>query len=380
MPATVQKRISDSVKDKFRAALIAGSLLMPSAALANDPAPNQPPPQGSQAGSRGEEHRHPEAERFGPGPLFMLRGSAFRTEGNFHANSINPRAVVPFSAGTSFSMNDSRTTDAFHAYMLGRGSGDFSPRISSAGLSLRYDHLIFRGVATTTGMIEEARAFTGTGHAASVTPSLTVVSGHRGVPLELSVFGGFGFRNWGASAQFRSAAGETEALQRPMNEAYAGLYGFELRFPSVPCEGLAPFRVERIGTAAFGDISNLFAYVTFSGNYLSNHRARVRTLLTPHASNFADEAGVGGELIPADLTFYLRHGYVSVSPGARFDYNVPAQSLVLEAFGEVAYFPHHAIGFQAKAGWVGQIAGRRTEEGEPSSAFGSLNVIINTNL
>ncbi|MEW6722718.1 MAG: hypothetical protein AB1324_05640 [Candidatus Micrarchaeota archaeon] len=364
-------------KDRFRAALLAGSLLLPSAAYAQDHPPDRA---GVSAEHREDEHRHPESERFSPGPLLIMRSSAYRVAGALHEDRINPRAVVPFSGGVSATYNIAENSHPFFRFMVSPGRRDFSIRPLSYTLALQYDHFRFRDLVThrdeTSGNHEE-RPAEGTGNAISLTPAISLGAGLRGVPMELILYGNFGFRNWSSRQTMSFSDGTSDSVGMSSSEGYVGLYGIELRFPTVPCEPAFPFRLERLGIGAFGDIQNVLAYLTVSGNYLANHRMRLRTMLTPQVTNFAGEVNAGGELIPLEMTFYLPHGLVSIAPGMRAEYNFASKSPVIEAFGDLRYFPFHSFGIALRGGWLGDVSGNPHPEGEPSSAFGSLNLIFN---
>jgi hypothetical protein len=228
-----------------------------------------------------------------------------------------------------------------------------------------------------TTLREEEYPLTGDGHSASFTPALTLGAGINGVPIEIALFANFGYRSWNSQRNMRFEDGTSGPVGLRTQEPYFGLWGFEMRFPSVPCEATSPIRFERFGLAAFGEPQNVLGYFTVSANYAANHRYRLRTLLTPQISNFGSELNTGGELVPIETTFYLRHGFISFAPGARIEYNFATSSPVLEAFGELRYFPAHEFGIAARAGWIGDISGHQLLEGEPSTPFGSLNFIFN---
>ena len=378
----IRKKL-DGAKSAWRAALLAGSLLLPSAALAQERQPERPTAahqERHEGGDEAGEHRHPESERFSPGPLLIMRSSAYRVAGALHEDMINPRAVVPFSSGVSATYNLQENTHSFFNYMLDSGHRDFSPRLLSLTVSAQYDLFRFRDLVlhrNETAGTEEEHELTGIGHAVSLTPALAFGGGISGIPVEFVVFGNFGYRNWSSARQMTFSDGTSGSVGMSSSEGYVGLYGFEMRFPTVPCEPAFPVRLERFGVGMFGEPQNILAYFTVSGNYLANHRARLRTLLTPQFSNFAEELNVGGELIPLELTFYLRHGLISIAPGLRAEYNFTANIPVLEAFGDIRYFPVHQVGFALRGGWIGDVSGRHHPHGEPSSGFGSVNMIFN---
>jgi hypothetical protein len=293
---------------------------------------------------------------------------------------INPRAVVPFSGGVSATYNVQENTHSFFNYMLNPRRRDFAPSLLSITLASQYDLFRFRDLVThrneATGRHEE-HELTGMGHAVSLTPAIAFGGGINGTPIELVIFGNFGYRNWSSARTMTFSDGTSGDVGMRSDEAYLGLYGFEMRFPTVPCEPAFPVRFERLGIGAFGDPQNLLAYFTVSGNYLANHHLRLRTLLTPQFSNFAGEMNVGGEIVPLELTIYTRHGLVSLAPGLRTEYNITGQVPVLEAFGDVRYFPSHHVGFALRGGWIGDVSGRHIPHGEPSSGFGSVNLLFN---
>jgi hypothetical protein len=359
-------------KAKFASALLAASIsLSPSIASSQARGP-EARQSARHHGSEAIEHRHPETERFSPGPLLILRSSAFRVRGALHEDLVNPRAVTPFNGGSSVTYVFGDAASSFYEYVA-RPEGNFAARITAMTLSAQYDYFRFKDVATATG---EERELVGEGHAGSLTQSLAISAGISGIPIELVPYMNFGYRSWGLGDNIMLPGGESESVSLGSSEPYVGIYGLEIRFPSLPCEPASPIRFERLGLGAFGEPVNFFAYFTLSANYLANHRYRVRTLLTPQFTNFVSEPAIGAELLPVESTFYLEHGFISFAPGLRYEYAFPRRASVIEAFGEVRYFPRHAFGMAARAGWIGPV-GDHNPEGEPSSPFGSLFLIFN---
>ncbi len=306
---------------------------------------------------------------------------------NLYVISVNQRAIAVMRAGVTVRYEFDRNMEAFTEFLRGSREGEFQPRVLWLALGLHYEYLLMSGqlrqFEVTPGAAGEAggvrqvgsRRLEGTGHVIGVTPQIGIGASAWGNPMEIVLHANVGYRAWEIGADVADQTGTTQRVQVGDQGAYLGVTGVEVRFPGREGQR-APVRMSRIGAGIVGAPTNVYANISFEGNWLEGNTMRIRSEITPQYSYFLEQHRVGAELRPADFTWQINPNWsLFFGPGFRYDYNITGGTHTLDGFGAFGFRFDRGVSVDIRGGYLGEVGGPE-EQRIPASPYGSLNITI----
>ncbi|MBI5698178.1 MAG: hypothetical protein HZC29_06825 [Thaumarchaeota archaeon] len=250
-------------------------------------------------------------------------------------------------------------------------------------LGLYYDRLAVSGelrqlAVQPGGAVRQvsSQRIAGTGDVFSVTPQVAIGASAWGNPMVILLHANIGYQTYQLGQDVPSAAGTTQRVGLESSGLYIGVWGAELQFPGREGQrGMV--RMNRINVGAVGIPKNVFASVSFEGNWMEGNRLRIRSEITPQFSYFLEQARVGADLRPADFTIQVHRDWtLFFGPGFRFDTNIATGGTTLEGYGSVGFQFRRGVSVDLRGGYLGEVRGD-TATRVDSTPFGGLNIQIN---
>ncbi|HSB47552.1 MAG TPA: hypothetical protein VLD37_06055 [Candidatus Bilamarchaeum sp.] len=277
---------------------------------------------------------------------------------------LDNRAVTVFSARATVAFDLAGSMEDFTRWLRSDDPRAFGRAVVQVALTAAYDYL--RGSALVVDTVGGVPQGTGrregvTGHAVSVTPSLSLTTSAGTTPIRVLLHCNFGYLNQQLDRPIEviTPAGTRESRQVGREGAYLGFWGAEVQFPPRPgSEGTV--RVVRAGAGVVGtDLRNALGYMTLGINYTRSDTSRWQMLITPMYSGFYSDARGRYEPRPGleiePLTWMQQgRGWLTQWSilGARAEYNTATNVWTFDLGTRLEYQPHPAHRLSARLGYI----------------------------
>jgi hypothetical protein len=223
------------------------------------------------------------------------------------------------------------------------------------------------------------------GVSGSVTPELALDTSIGTRPVRIIAHATFGYRQFEAEKPVSVMAQDGNIIQKKLSsgEAYMGLWGFEMQFPSRG-GGYNTFAVERAGVGSVGtEMRNALAYVTFSLNPKSkSDLVKHQFLFTPMFAGFmtsgtefssaAYEGRPGLELAYNYMRLTTK-GLFRLTPSARTEVNVNTKVWTTDAGIELSYSYDPRFEVYGRASYLVETGGKNYDQLPTNIGPGTAN-------